>query len=483
MQLQTLFAEVLPNNRLPAQQVTSVTCDSRQVQKGSVFVCIRGTLGDGHNYVAQALQRGAVFVVAQQDCKIPNQLLVEDTRRVYSQLCAAFFGYPARKMQLLALTGTNGKTTSAWMLHHALGHLGIKAGLIGTICNRIGESLTLPARYTTPDAWELQQLLAMMFKQGCTHVVMEASSQAIEQQRLYGCQFSCAAFLNLTPEHLDIHGDVEHYFQSKAMLFEQCDRALVRIDDPYAKRLFQDLQGKRMPLLTFGREQQAMLRAEQIQLFSDRCESTLCFQGEHRQAKLPLPGEFSVENLMAAVGMLLQLGLPFAESVDAVCSCQGVPGRTEVCVSSGGITVLRDYAHTPDSLRKVLRAIRKDCEGRLLVVFGCPGRRDRSKRPLMTQAVCENADLVVMTADNPREEPLEQIFSDALADVRAGWQLRVIPDRAEAIHWAISCCRRGDVLLRAGKGHENYQVLADRTILFDEKQLVRQEFERRKTES
>ena len=251
MQLQTLFAEVLPNNRLPAQQVTSVTCDSRQVQKGSVFVCIRGTLGDGHNYVAQALQKGAVFVVAQQDCKIPNQLLVEDTRRVYSQLCAAFFGYPARKMQLLALTGTNGKTTSAWMLHHALGHLGIKAGLIGTICNRIGASLTLPARYTTPDAWELQQLLAMMFKQGCTHVVMEASSQAIEQQRLYGCQFSCAAFLNLTPEHLDIHGDVEHYFQSKAMLFEQCDRALLRIDDPYARRLLKDLQRKRMPLLPF----------------------------------------------------------------------------------------------------------------------------------------------------------------------------------------------------------------------------------------
>ena len=151
--------------------------------------------------------------------------------------------------------------------------------MIGTICNRIGESLTLPARYTTPDAWELQQLLAMMFEQGCTHVVMEASSQAIEQQRLYGCQFDCAAFLNLAPEHLDIHGDVEHYFQSKAKLFEQCDRALVRIDDPYAKRLCQDLQGKRMPLLTFGREQQAMLRAEQIQLFSDRCESTLCFQG------------------------------------------------------------------------------------------------------------------------------------------------------------------------------------------------------------
>ena len=478
MQLQTLFAEVLPNNRLPAQQVTSVTCDSRQVQKGSVFVCVRGTLGDGHNYVAQALQRGAVFVVAQQDCKIPNQLLVEDTRRVYSQLCAAFFGYPARKMQLLALTGTNGKTTSAWMLHHALGHLGIKAGLIGTICNPNAETHTQPPRNTTPHArHQHQQQLAIKFNQGSTHLLMEASSQAIEQQRLYGCQFSCAAFLNLTPEHLDIHGDVEHYFQSKAMLFEQCDRALLRIDDPYARRLLKDLQNKRMPLLTFGREQQAMLRAEQIQLFSDRCESTLCFQGERRQAKLPLPGEFSVENLMAAVGMLLQLGLPFAESVDAVCSCQGVPGRTEVCVSSGGITVLRDYAHTPDSLRKVLRTIRKDCKGRLLVVFGCPGRRDRSKRPLMTQAVCENADLAVMTADNPREEPLEQIFSDALADVRAGWQLRVIPDRAEAIHWAISCCRRGDVLLLAGKGHENYQEVKGVKHHFDDKEVIREIFD------
>lgn len=483
MQLQTLFAEILPDNRLPEQQVTSVTCDSRQVQKGSVFVCIRGTLGDGHNYVAQALQKGAVFVVAQQDCGIPNQLLVEDTRRVYSQLCAAFFSYPARKMQLLALTGTNGKTTSAWMVHHALGRLGIKAGLIGTICNRIGESLTLPARYTTPDAWELHQLLAMMCEQGCTHVVMEASSQAIEQQRLYGCRFVCAAFLNLTPEHLDIHGDVEHYFQSKAKLFAQCDRALIHTDDPYARRLLTDLQNKKLPALTFGREQQAMLRAEQIRLFSDGCESTLCFQGERWSAKLPLPGEFSVENLMAAVGMLLQLGFPFAKSVDAVCSCQGVPGRAEVCVSSNHITVLRDYAHTPDSLRKVLRTIRKDCKGRLLVVFGCPGRRDRSKRPLMTQAVYENADLVVMTADNPREEPLEQIFSDALAGVRASQKLRVIPDRTEAIAWALSCCRRGDVLLLAGKGHENYQVLADRTVLFDEKKLVRQLFGSRKMES
>ena len=183
MDLQQLFEEILPGNRLPAQQVTSVTCDSRQVRRGSVFVCIAGSLTDGHNYVVQALQRGAILVVAQRDCGVPNQLLFPDTRIVYARLCAAFFGYPARKLKLLGVTGTNGKTTTAWLTHHALIQLGVKAGLIGTICNRVGEQ-SIPARYTTPDAWELQELLAQMLQCGCTHVVMEASSQAVEQKRL-----------------------------------------------------------------------------------------------------------------------------------------------------------------------------------------------------------------------------------------------------------------------------------------------------------
>ena len=239
MDLQQLFGEILPGNRLPAQQVASVTCDSRQVRRGSVFVCIAGSLTDGHNYVAQALQRGAILVVAQRDCGVPNQLLFPDTRTVYAQLCAAFFGYPARKLKLLGITGTNGKTTTAWLTHHALNRLGVKAGLIGTICNRVGEQ-SIPARYTTPDAWELQELLAQMLRCGCTHVVMEASSQALEQKRLYGCFFVCAAFTNLTPEHLDYHGDVESYYQAKRALFSQCGAAVVNIGDPYGQRLYRE---------------------------------------------------------------------------------------------------------------------------------------------------------------------------------------------------------------------------------------------------
>ena len=433
MDLQQLFEEILPGNRLPAQQVTSVTCDSRQVRRGSVFVCIAGSLTDGHNYVVQALQRGAILVVAQRDCGVPNQLLFPDTRIVYARLCAAFFGYPARKLKLLGVTGTNGKTTTAWLTHHALIQLGVRAGLIGTICNRVGEQ-SIPARYTTPDAWELQELLAQMLQCGCTHVVMEASSQALEQKRLYGCFFACAAFTNLTPEHLDYHGDVESYFQAKRELFSRCGAAAVNTADAYGQRLYRELTERGdYPVTAFG-PADAELHAENISLQADRCSCTVCYNGKRCEAILGLPGSFSVENMLTAVGLLLHCGYSLQESVAALCSCKGVPGRTEVCLSQDGITVIRDYAHTPDSLTKVLQMLRGFCKGRLLTVFGCPGRRDRAKRPLMLKAVCQGADLAVMTADNPREEPLEQIFEDALAGFcNDKHRMRVIPDRREAI--------------------------------------------------
>lgn len=474
MDLQQLFEEILPGNRLPAQQVTSVTCDSRQVRRGSVFVCIAGSLTDGHNYVVQALQRGAILVVAQRDCGVPNQLLFPDTRIVYARLCAAFFGYPARKLKLLGVTGTNGKTTTAWLTHHALIQLGVRAGLIGTICNRVGEQ-SIPARYTTPDAWELQELLAQMLQCGCTHVVMEASSQALEQKRLYGCFFACAAFTNLTPEHLDYHGDVESYFQAKRELFSQCGAAAVNTADAYGQRLYRELtEWGEYPVAAFG-SSETELYAENISLQADRCSCTVCYNGKRCEAILGLPGSFSVENMLTAVGLLLHCGYSLQESVAALCSCKGVPGRTEVCLSQDGITVIRDYAHTPDSLTKVLQMLRGFCKGRLLTVFGCPGRRDRTKRPLMLKAVCQGADLVVMTADNPREEPLEQIFEDALAGFcNDKHRMRVIPDRREAILWALQNCRGGDILLLAGKGHEDYQVLADRTVYFDECQIVQE---------
>ena len=479
MNLRELFSQIQPENHLPLQEVASVTCDSRQVKKGSVFVCIRGQMGDGHNHVAQALQRGAALIVAQKDCKIPNQLLFPDTRQVYSQLCAAFFGYPAQKLKLLAVTGTNGKTTSAWLVHHALGKMGIKAGLIGTVCNKVGTDFTIPARYTTPDAWELHETLAQMLEHGCTHVVMEASSHALEQKRLYGCHFSCGAFTNLTPEHLDYHPDIESYYQAKKILFSQTDAATINLSDPYGKRLFQELTAENSCSLigyssdTEDQVEKLALCAENISLFADRCECDLVYHDQREHAVLGLPGKFSVDNLMTAVSMLVCSGFSFSQIVQAVCSCPGVPGRTEVCVSKNGITILRDYAHTPDSLEKVLSSMREFCKGRLITVFGCPGRRDRFKRPLMAKAVCDHSDFVVMTADNPREEPLEQIFADAMPGLaNAGKRARVIPDRHQAILWAIDTSRAGDTILLCGKGHEEYQVLSDRTIFFDEKKIA-----------
>ncbi len=478
MTLCELFAEILPGNRLPKQPVSSVTCDSRQVKRGSVFVCIRGSLSDGHHYVTQALERGAQLIVAQQDCGLPNQVVVEDTRKAYAQLCSAFFGHPAKKLKMIAVTGTNGKTTTAWLIHHALCRMGRTAGLIGTVCNRIGETESVPARYTTPDAWELNELLAQMVERGCTDVVLEASSQAVEQKRLEGCRFACGVFLNLSPEHLDYHPDMEHYYQAKRRLFCQCDTAVVHRDDPYGRRLMEELTAEGTPVWGFGTGQDSALRAEKIELFADRCQCDLCLEDKREQAVLRLPGKFSVENLLAAVAALLQCGFPLEETVRAVCSCEGVPGRTEVCVSAGGITVLRDYAHTPDSLEKVLTAVREFCTGRVIAVFGCPGRRDRQKRPLMAKAVCDHADFVVMTADNPREEPLEQIFADAMPGLRdAGKRAVVIPDRRQAILCALQMSRPGDTVLLAGKGHEDYQVLAERTICFHEKQIARELFE------
>ena len=314
-----------------------------------------------------------------------------------------------------------------------------------------------------------------MLQCGCTHVVMEASSQALEQKRLYGCFFACAAFTNLTPEHLDYHGDVESYFQAKRELFSQCGAAAVNTADAYGQRLYRELTERgEYPVTAFG-PADAELHAENISLQADRCSCTVCYNGKRCEAILGLPGSFSVENMLTAVGLLLYCGYPLQESVAALCSCKGVPGRTEVCLSQDGITVIRDYAHTPDSLTKVLQMLRGFCKGRLLTVFGCPGRRDRTKRPLMLKAVCQGADLVVMTADNPREEPLEQIFEDALAGFcNDKHRMRVIPDRREAILWALQNCRGGDILLLAGKGHEDYQVLADRTVYFDERQIVQE---------
>ena len=410
--------------------------------------------------------------------KIPNQLLVEDTRRVYSQLCAAFFGYPARKMQLLALTGTNGKTTSAWMVHHALGHLGIKAGLIGTICNRIGESLTLPARYTTPDAWELQQLLAMMFKQGCTHVVMEVSSHALVQHRVEGLEFSVGVFTNLTQDHLDYHGSMEAYRQAKGLLFRQCRKAVLNLDDP-AGRWY----GERVecPAFTYSENKDAAcLTAKNIRLFPGHVEFEAVSREDIQRIHLPIPGGFTIYNALAAISCGLCLGLTLADIAASLRSAKGVRGRVEVVPVPTAYTVLIDYAHTPNALENVLLTARDFTAGRLICLFGCGGDRDRTKRPLMGGVVRELADVAVITSDNPRTEDPWAIIQDVLTGMGGpGGEVHVEPDRRQAIRWALAQGRSGDVIVLAGKGHETVQEVQGVTLPLDEREIVAEYFEKR----
>lgn len=471
MTVQELFSRLFPGNNFPKRQITNITCDSRKVTAQSVFVCVKGSCEDGHDYVQEALQKGAQFIVAEQDCGIKNQVIVQDTRLVYSKLCAAYFGFPSKKLNLIGVTGTNGKTTTTWLVHHALKEMGIRAGLVGTICNDTGSEVSR-ANYTTPDPWSLQQLFADMVDNGCTHVVMEVSSQALDQKRLAECDFSCGVFTNLSPEHMDYHQNMENYYHAKKILFAQCGKAVINQDDAYGRRLAEELTKEGKELFFFGRETSADLYVQNESFFADHCEAELCYHGKHSHAKLLLPGKFSTENLAAAVSILVMCGFDFEKSVKSVCSCQGIPGRCEVCLHKDGVTVIRDYAHTPDSLQKILSSMREFCEGRLIVVYGCPGRRDRTKRPKMTKAVLDYSDFAILTADNPREEPLEDIFADALFEIGNTESLHVIVDRKEAIKTALSQAKSGDIIVLAGKGHENYQVLSDRTIYFDEKEIV-----------
>lgn len=458
----------------PDIDISSVTCDSRQVEKNSIFVCIPAENVNSDIHIKDALEKGAAWIISQESCdNLPNQTFLSNARKAYAMISAVFFNNPAKEMNLIGVTGTNGKTTTTWLIKQILENMGEKVGLIGTICNQISGDppITLPAHYTTPDSWELQGLLRRMADKGCSYVVIEASSHALTQYRLEGCDFLCGVFTNLTPEHLDYHKDMEEYYQAKKSLFDNCTNAVINFDDPYGKRLIRENEGA----VSFSvGDKSAEMTAEKI--FSEPMGNRFDVRygkSEAISTYVPMPGEFSVSNAMAALAALYSCGFSMKELGESLCKCGGVPGRTQVLTKDKDFTVLRDYAHTPDGLEKILTAVNKSTKGRVMTVFGCPGRRDRGKRPQMARVVSELSDLVVMTADNPREEPLEQIFKDALPGLESGeTPYQVIPDRRSAIIWALSQCQKEDTLILAGKGHEDYQVLSDRTILFDEKKIV-----------
>ncbi len=462
-------------------EITCLTDDSRTVTRGALFAALHGTREDGASYLADAFARGAVCALCEvpPEGKIPH-ILVPDARLALAQLAAAWYGEPSKRMSVVGITGTNGKTTTTYLLKQLLERaLGAKVGLIGTNQNLIGDE-SYPAERTTPGALELQALLAKMAEAGCTHVVMEVSSHALDQQRTAAIQFAVGVFTNLTRDHLDYHGTMENYCAAKARLFRQCRAAAVNGDSKWAARV---LAGTDCRCLTYGQNMTNDIVGWHPCYENDRVRFTVSDEEEHYATEIPIPGEFSLYNALGALSALTLLGVPLETAAWALPHCTGVRGRCEVVPTGEDYTVIIDYAHTPDGLKNILETVCGFAAHRVLLVFGCGGDRDRGKRAQMGRLAAMLADFVVLTSDNPRTESPYAILHDVLDGMRgSGTPFAVIEDRREAIAYALDHARGGDVVLLAGKGHETYQIIGDKTLALDERDVVWKYLERRRNQ-
>lgn len=472
MKISELLQKVPTRGAYTDAEITDITDKSNAVTTGCVFVCIRGARFDGHTVACDAEKNGAVLIVAEHDTGAKNQVLVENTRSAYALLCAAFYGYPAERLTLIGVTGTNGKTTTTMLLHGVLTKAGISAGLVGTVENRVGEK-SYPASLTTPDCKDLQKLFREMVDSGCTHCVMEVSSQALAQHRVDGCHFKIALFTNLTQDHLDYHGDFEHYLQAKKLLFQKADIAVLNIDDASAPQMTEGLPIK---TVTFAvKQDDADYTAKNVICTANGVQYELLGRGDIGRVQLKIPGHFTVYNSMGAAICAIEAGLPFEQVCALLAQSHGVPGRVEVVPTDTDYTVLIDYAHSPDGLENVISSLREVSEKRIITVFGCGGDRDRTKRPKMGKIVGDLADVAVVTSDNPRSENPDAIVQDVLAGMEGcKAKIKAITDRTEAIRYALSIAKAGDVVLLAGKGHETYQILNTGKIHYDEREIVAQ---------
>ena len=463
----------------PELEISGISYDSRKTEPGDLFVAIRGFETDGHRYIAKAMENGAAAVLCEE---LPEQdvpcVQAKDSRLGLALCSCALFGYPAAQMRMIGVTGTSGKTSVTTLLKDVLEKTrGAKVGLIGTIGIQIGSEF-LPSEHTTPESYELQKLFRRMADEGCSHVVMEVSSHALQLQRVAGFRFHTAVYTNLSQDHLDFHGSMENYAAAKRLLFTRCDTACVNLDDDWSDYMIQD---HACPVIGFGVSEKAALRAENAQLLPDRvCFDTL-YEGKRIHSELKIPGTFSVSNALAVMAAALSEGIEPEESSEALKTAHGVKGRLESVPTDGNYHLLIDYSHKPDALEKVLKSLRPVTKGRLICVFGCGGDRDRLKRPLMGAISGQNADLSILTSDNPRTEDPEAIIDEIEAGIRgSGADYIRICDRIEAIHRAIDMAGDGDVILLAGKGHENYQIIGHTKRHMDEVEIVRDYLKERK---
>jgi UDP-N-acetylmuramoyl-L-alanyl-D-glutamate--2,6-diaminopimelate ligase len=477
---QTMYGRMVVTHDV---EVRRIQYDSRRVERGDLFVAIRGTSSDGSRFIPGAIQNGCKVVVTEMDDASDAlfmhagvvKIVVPDARIALARLAQNYFDNPSARMTMVGVTGTNGKTTTTHMIREILAASGIKTGLIGTIRYVIGDE-SIPATHTTPESLELQDYLHRMAESGCGGAVMEVSSHALHQHRVDGLEFDVRVFTNLTQDHLDYHGSMEEYFAAKQLLFGMPGAgatAVVNADDPWGRKLLGLIAGSK---LSYGFSSGCDVSAMNPQLSVGGSTCTILHQGRQTDFTTRLIGRFNLYNILASVATGLALDISPALMRDVIAEMKPVTGRFEQITSPAGWTAVIDYAHTPDALEKALMAIRDvrsaSTTGRILTVFGCGGDRDRKKRPLMGEIAARLSDATYVTSDNPRSESPDAIIDDIAGGIGDGREWRRIPDRAAAIRTALHDARRGDVILIAGKGHEEYQITGAQRSHFSDREQV-----------
>lgn len=465
--------------------IQDITADSRAVKPNSLFIALDGATVDGHNYIDKAVAAGAVAVIVSKPVTVPDDvcvITVADTRQAMMTCVPYFFDYPANRMRMVGVTGTNGKTTTTHMIRHILKAQGHKVGVIGTVHIMIGDT-SYPIHNTTPDVVDLQHILHQMVQENVEYCVMEVSSHALALGRVSGVEFDTAVFTNLTQDHLDFHKTFENYLAAKCKLFEQVSApnqvkdnkgAVINIDDSYGHRVMEKTTA---PTITYSTLGKGTLNASDVHMSTKNSQYTVNYKGESYPVSMNTTGLFNVYNTLAAIGACLQEGISMEAIDTALKTFSSVPGRFELIEEGQDFAVVVDYAHTPDGLQNILETAKAIKENRIIIVFGCGGDRDATKRPIMGRIAAEYGDKIYVTSDNPRTEDPVQIVKDVEVGVkealRNGTSYEVIVDRREAINHAIHDAKAGDIVIIAGKGHENYQILKNETIHFDDREEAR----------
>lgn len=462
-------------------EINSITIDSRKVKDNSLFVCIAGFNVDGHKFINSAKENGASAIICERDLeKIPDDITiirVNNSRKALSKISSVFYGNPSSKFNLIGITGTNGKTSSTYFMESILRQYNRKVGVIGTVEIRYnGEKINIDLETsTTPDTVELNQLFSYMSENGADDVVMEVSSHALELDKVTDCEFDIGIFTNLTQDHLDLHKTMENYCQAKAKLFKLCRYGIINADDKYAKTIINSTSCNYM---TYSIENESDLKAVNIKYYMNKVEFDIIIDNNMVKFELNVPGKFSVYNALGVIGVALKMGIPADIIKQGIRNIKGVPGRIQNVENDKGFNVIVDYAHSPDGIENIINAVREFTEKRVICIFGCGGDRDKKKRPIMGKISAENADYTILTSDNPRSENPESIIDDiekGIIDITNNYEK--ITDRKEAIYRAVNMAEKGDSVIIAGKGHEDYEIFADRTIHFDDLEVAKEALE------